>query len=93
MTCSSVYALPCFGFELVTIIACARTQQQHMHPPQQQTDRQTDSSSTALSHARDLFARASTVMLLLSLCVSPGSADRLTETGGRILPGIAGQGE
>ena len=59
MTCSSVYALPCFGFELVTIIACARTQQQHMHPPQQQTDRQTDRQQqhSSLPRARSVRAR------------------------------------
>ena len=51
MTCSSVYALPCFGFELVTIIACARTQQQ----TDRQTDRQQQHSS--LPRARSVRAR------------------------------------
>jgi len=56
MTCGSVYALPClalpcFGFELVTIIACARTQQL-MHP-QQQT-----AAAPQLSPTREICSRA-----------------------------------
>ena len=72
MTCSSVYALPCFGFELVTIIACARTQQQHMHPPQQQTDRQTDRQQqhSSLPRARSVRAREYSDVIIESVRVA-----------------------
>lgn len=56
------------------------------HPTAHAPAAAADSSTTALFHARDLFARASTVLLLKSVRVA-GPADRLTETGGRILPG------
>jgi hypothetical protein len=73
MTCSSVYALPCFGFELVNSM-CSHPA---AHAPAAKT--------AAFFHARDLFARASTVLLLMSVRVA-GTADRLAETGRQSRP-------
>jgi hypothetical protein len=84
-------ALPCSGFELVTIIACARTQQ-HMHPQQQQTGRQQQHSSLGLSHARDVFAREYSVIIDVCACRRERRSPR-RDWLGRILPGRAGQGE
>jgi hypothetical protein len=84
MTCSIVYAL--------LRVRARNNYSMHSHPAARAPAAAADSSTTALFHARDLFARASTVLLLKSVRVA-GPADRLTETGGRILPGKIGQGE
>jgi hypothetical protein len=66
-------ALPCFGFELVNSM-CSHPA---AHAPAAKT--------AAFFHARDLFARASTVLLLMSVRVA-GTADRLAETGRQSRP-------
>jgi len=88
MTCGSVYALPCLALPCLALLRVRARNNYSMcsHPAAHAPAAADSSSTTALSHARDLFARASTLLLLTSVRVA-GTADRLTETGGRILPG------
>lgn len=81
--------MPCFA---LLRVRARNNYSMRSHPAAHAPAAAADSSTTALFHARDLFARASTVLLLKSVRVA-GPADRLTETGGRILPGKIGQGE
>jgi len=80
--------MPCLGFELRNNYS---TRSHPAHAPAAAAA-SAKTAAVRLSHARDLFARARTDVIIESVRVA-GSADRLTETGGRILPGQTGQGE